>query len=291
MDSVLKTLFTEKIKATTEFEFEDFVNELFLLRYGSDDFVPMRKRSDEGSDGIVESKKTIIACYGPEKYQPKSFEEKANGDFDSYSKNWASNYSNWTMIVNHDIAPAQTKLIKSLKADGKILGLKGLVSIIENELTSYQRRLLGQNSLGIPKEYFRQDYLAEILRDLLNAALPSDFSPEYKSLTDIEDKIRLNYDEDDVQGALGEFYEIVAEFGKIERLIRAYDDEEKKRIKAKILRDHNKYSGNFKAKLQSQTESYLEKHAGSEVDDDYEYFIRAVLLYHFEQCLLGKKAA
>ncbi len=75
------------------------------------------------------------------------------------------------------------------------------------------------------------------------------------------------------------------------RLIRAYDDEEKKRIKAKILRDHNKYSGDFKTRLQSQTEAYLEKNAGSEVDDDYEYFIRAVLLYHFEQCLLGKKAA
>ena len=291
MNTALKSIFTDKIRTSTGFDFEDFVNDLFLLRYGHKDFTPIRRNKDKGSDGIIEISRTIVACYGPQKYDEKKFKKKATDDFSSYQDHWESKYENWLMVVNHDIAPDQKKIMNSLKNDSTILGLRGLINLIETELNSFQRREIGQSTLQIPALYFAQDYLEEILGDLLNTSLPIGKNLKYikKDVVEVEKKIKINYDPDDVAGALDEYTLISLEFHKIDKLISSYEDEEILRIKHTILSDHNKFGGSFKAKLEHQTETYLERYSGSKINNDYSYYIRAILVYHFEQCFLGKK--
>ena len=65
-------------------------------------------------------------------------------------------------------------------------------------------------------------------------------------------------------------------------------DEDFEKLKHRIKYDYTNKSGDFKTRLQQLTEKYLGKYS-SENDDDYLYYIRAVLIYLFEQCLIGNK--
>ncbi len=81
---------------------------------------------------------------------------------------------------------------------------------------------------------------------------------------------------------------MVNEFKAIESIIRGYRDNEKDLIKRRIMDDFNKLGVGFKKRLYDLTEQYTKQY--SNIDDDgYKLSIKAVLLYMFEQCLVGKK--
>jgi hypothetical protein len=158
-----------------------------------------------------------------------------------------------------------------------------------DKLSGGKKRRVGEY-LKIDKEYFTKDYLIEILDNLLKG---SDFYDEnvlYEKVIYTPDKITLNYRQSDVEGVLNE-YKIFFEdgvFNNIENILQGYDDEEQNRIKIKILCDFNdKTSSSFKERSKTLTEFYLGRYSTN--DDDYLFFIRAVLIYFFEQCLIGKK--
>ncbi len=53
MDRLLKNSFKVSIETRTGFEFEKFVDELYLLKYGSENCIPIRNSKDMGNDGTV----------------------------------------------------------------------------------------------------------------------------------------------------------------------------------------------------------------------------------------------
>ncbi|MCY4215613.1 MAG: hypothetical protein OXC92_01335 [Flavobacteriaceae bacterium] len=53
MDRVLRNSFRVSIETRTGFEFEKFIDELYLLKYGSENYIPIRSIKDKGNDGAV----------------------------------------------------------------------------------------------------------------------------------------------------------------------------------------------------------------------------------------------
>lgn len=292
MDQLLKNAFNQQITSKTGIDFEDFIDELYLLKYGVDDYIPIRRNKDKGNDGTILPEKKILACYAPRKYNKTDFEIKVLGnsgkigDFQKYEKDWSNKYPNWEMLVNHEISPDQLKLIQNLSGNTSIKGITHILSIIENDLTSQKRRKLAQY-LEID-DFIKQDYVLDIINDLLNSSNLHDKTVQYKLVPYIPEKIKINFDQDDVDGALSEFYFIAQDFSLIDNILSGYEGEEINTVKWRVIDDYNKLSGTFKIRLDNLTTQYANQY-GNDKDDEYRKFAKTILLYMFEQCLIGKK--
>jgi len=162
--------------------------------------------------------------------------------------------------------------INSLKKDNTQIGLKNLLQMVE-ELPSHCKRKLG-DYLNIENNLFAQDYLKEIIEDLIKEAIFTDENIEYKQQIYFPDKVRLNYGVEDIEGVFQE-YDIYCEngtFSAISGLLWGYDKDDITKLKARIVYDYNNKNGDFKSRLQSLTEKYLDRYS-SENDDDYLFYI------------------
>lgn len=291
MEQLLKNAFKIQIESKRGFDFEDFVDELYLLKYGSDNYLPIRRVKDNGNDGTIVSERKILACFAPKKYTRKEFEDKVlgtktkTGDFEKYKTEWENEFPNWQMLVNHDVAPEQLTIINNLDGNTSIKGLKQIIAIIEDLPTSKLRKLAKFLEID---GFIIQDYIRDILDDLLNNSVVNEEIIKYKHAPYIPKKIEINYGKEDVDGALSEFQEISQNFGVVENILSGYEDDEKGKIKFRAIDDFNKLSGSFKEKLNNLTLQYAEKYGNIE-DDDYRFYVKTILLYMFEQCLIGKK--
>ncbi len=289
MNRGLKEIIASNIKVKQGFDFEEFIKELLLLRYETSGFIPTRPVKDKGCDGIIVDSKTIVACYGPDKYEDAAFEKKAKEDYQEYKKHWEAKYDNWQFFFNGKLGPNAIKIIDKILTGSVPYGLDHIMNIIANELNSTKRRKIAEY-LGIPKNQITQDYLEEVLENLLS---PTKTSPtdlyQFKSsnLTDVEDKIKLNYLQDDIDIALAEFEDMLPVIFETGNLFRRFEDEEQDKIKSRVRNDYKNANGTFKERLNILTENYLLQYANIN-DDDYRYNITGVLLYLFEQCLIGK---
>ena len=286
MNSPLQNKFKIQIEALTGFDFQDFIVELFLFKYGSTGFTVLRKKKDKGCDGIIVSEQQVIACYGPVDNDQKKFDKKAEEDFDDFKNNWQSKFSNWMFVVNYEVKPAQINKIESLKKGTPLVGIKQILSIID-ELDGFQKRKLAKY-LNIDREFLAKDFLKEILDDLLKYSNSVEPRKVYHKPIYIVNKVKLNFASEDVQLALNE-YNILAEyFSDIQDLINGYEDDDIDKIKHRIVYDYSLTNGNYKARLNSLTNLYLGRYS-SDGDDEYRFYARALLIYIFEQCLIGIK--
>src|SRR6185369_12122235 len=124
MKNILRNMFQLQIQNRKGFDFQDFMVAVFLEKYSSNGFTVLRQKKDEGCDGVINTSKTVVACYGPEKNDPRKFTIKAEADFSDYQDNWQALYPNWLFVINQDISPAQLKKIKALKPDAEMMGIK-----------------------------------------------------------------------------------------------------------------------------------------------------------------------
>lgn len=286
MNSPLQNKFKIQVEALSGFDFQDFIVELFLLKYGSTGFIVLRKKNDKGCDGIIVSEQQVIACYGPIDNDQKKFDRKAEEDFEDFKNNWQSKFPNWMFVVNHEVKPAQINKIESLKKRTPLVGIKGILSIID-ELDGFHKRILAKY-LNIDSEFLAKDFLKEILDDLLKNSSSVEPRKEYNKPIYITDKVKLNFVSEDVQVALDE-YDIVAEyFSDIQYLISSYEDDDIDKIKHRVVYDYSLTNGTFKERLNSLTNLYLGRYS-SDGDDEYRFYVRALLIYIFEQCLIGTK--
>lgn len=270
----------------TGFEFQQFIVKLNIEKYGETDFVPLREVKDKGCDGIIESEKTIIACYGPKKYVKQEFETKIKADFSAYRTNWEAGYPKWRVYVNHEVTPDEVNIVGRLKPDAEVRGIAIIMNMIET-LPGFKRRKLG-SYLKIDNDFFTQDYLGELLENLLRSSeIVMDNISYPKSAPDLLEKFRSNYSEEDLEGAIKE-YDVVEEyFQKIAYLLYGYEDEEIDKLKHKVIKEFYEYAGSFKERCELLTGRYLTKYS-NDADSDYLFYIRALLLYLFSQCLIGK---
>lgn len=293
MDKLLKNAFKLQIQSKEGFEFEEFIDELFLLKYGVDNYIPIRRNKDKGNDGTILDEKKILACYAPRKYSKPDFETKVlgaknkEGDFEKYQKNWKDKFSNWEMYVNHEVAPEQFTLIQNLDGNTSIKGIDQILSIIDELVSSKKRKLAAY--LGI-EDFFIQDYIQEIISDLLNFSNEVDKTIHFdlKKLIPPQKKIEINFEQDDWDGMNTEMVLVMSDFFTIAKIIAGYEDNEINTLKGRIINDYNKLSGTFKERLYNLTEQYTTAY-GNIKDDEYVKCVKSILLYMFEQCLIGRK--
>lgn len=293
MDTLLKNAFKMQIQSKEGFEFEEFIDELLLLKYGVDNYTPIRRIKDKGNDGTILSEQKILACYAPRKYSKADFETKVlgaknkEGDFEKYQKNWKTEFLNWEIYVNHEVAPEQLTLIQGLDGNTSIKGIDQILMIID-ELASNKKRKLA-SYLGI-ENFFIQDYIQDIINDLLNATGIEDNILHFdrKTLVPPQRKIELNFEQEDWDGMNSEMLLVMEEFNTIANILSGYEVDEINTLKRRIINDYNKLSGNFKERLYSLTEQYTREY-GNLKDDEYGKCVKSLLLYMFEQCLIGKK--
>ncbi len=293
MDTLLKNAFKMQIQSKEGFEFEEFIDELLLLKYGVDNYTPIRRIKDKGNDGTILSEQKILACYAPRKYSKADFETKVlgaknkEGDFEKYQKNWKTEFPHWEIYVNHEVAPEQLTLIQGLDGNTSIKGIDQILMIID-ELASNKKRKLA-SYLGI-ENFFIQDYIQDIINDLLNATGIEDNILHFdrKTLVPPQKKIELNFEQEDWDGMNSEMLLVMEEFNTIANILSGYEVDEINTLKRRIINDYNKLSGNFKERLYSLTEQYTREY-GNLKDDEYGKCVKSLLLYMFEQCLIGKK--
>lgn len=295
MEPLLRKAFKIEIEAKTGTNFEEFVDELFLLRFGIENYIPIRGTKDKGNDGTIISERKVLACYAPKKYNKSDFELKVHGtakkegDYNKYVNNWKELYPKWEMIVNHEIAPEQLTLIEELQGQTSIIGIKQILLIIEDELTTNQKRKLA-TFLNIDM-YFKQDYILDIIEDLLKGANRDEtFNFNKADLTFLKKKIELNFNEEDWDVVNSEMHLVMKDFMTISNILSQYEDDEKDLLKHRVIEDYIKLSGDFKFRLSNLTEQYTKQY--SNIDDDgYRLNVRTILLYMFEQCLIGRKTS
>lgn len=231
MDKLLKNAFKMQIQSKEGFEFEEFIDELFLLKYGVDNYTPIRRNKDKGNDGTILPEQKILACYAPRKYNKTDFETKVlggakkEGDFEKYQKNWKDKFANWEMYVNHEVSPEQFTLIQSLDGNTSIRGIDQILSIVDELVSSKKRKLAAY--LGI-ENFFIQDYIQEIINDLLNASNEEDKALHFdrKTLVPPQRKIELNFEQEDWDGMNSEMVLVMAEFNTITNILSGYNDDE-----------------------------------------------------------------
>lgn len=288
MNSPLKNSFRVQIESLNLFKFQDFITELFILRYGAENYIPPREIKDKGADGIITSSNTLIACYGPKNIDKARYIKKIQDDFESYEENWIDDYKNWMFVTNNDIPEYAIKTINGLKPDATQIGTKNILQFIE-ELTSSQKRAIGKY-LNIDRDLFARDYLKELIEDLIKDSNFTTENVDYKTQIYFPDKVSLNFAQEDINSVLDEYdsYFENGVFNVIGTLLFGYEDEDFEKLKHKIKYDYTNESANFKNRLKQLIEKYLYKYA-SDNDDEYLYYLRAILLYLFEQCIIGDK--
>jgi hypothetical protein len=274
-------------------DFQAFVVELLLMVHSTEGFTPVRSRKDQGADGLLVRDNAVVACWGPEQ-KPFSrlkaeFEKKAAHDYACYVANWQGNYSRWTVYVNHDPAPEEIKFVDQLKQGSKVVGLTQIVHMVEQELTSTQRRRVCE-LLRIPAALVETDLVDGLLEDVLRASDQDAIIDYEKAPMYTPDKIRLNFTEAECDSIQEEFDSLELEhFGAIQTTLPSFNDRELAKIKQKIITDFNMESGpTVSNRLGQLTQRYMGKYA-SGAEEDYRPAIRALLFWVFEQCLIGRK--
>lgn len=96
----------------------------------------------------------------------------------------------------------------------------------------------------------------------------------------------LNFKIKDVNEAFKEYENVAEYFSKLKDVLKMHQDFEINPLKDKIIVSYNKLSGDFKTRLNNITEHIAER---NNKDGYYVFFIRVVLIYFFEICIIGKK--
>ena len=284
MDHIFKHQIKMAIDGLNGNNFQDFMNYFFIKKYGIN-FTPIKNKKDKGGDGILNDK-TIIAAYAPERH-PARFKIKIKEDYEKYKTNWISKYPKWCVVFNGEFTADMLLFMNELDSGIKKCDINHILELM-NGLPFPIIREIARDFLRIDEEYIINDVLKKIIDDLLKDnpspySIGEHFQPLY-----IEDKVKLNYSEEDIQGALIEYKDMIPDIYKFESILKCYDNEDIKVLKNKVITEYSKLAGDFKTRLNNLNELFSERNKN---DDRYKYAVRVVLIYYFETCRIGKKTS
>ncbi len=280
MNSVTENAFKAQIASLTDTAFQAFINKLYTVVYGNN-FTVVKQKWDKGSDGILNNE-TVLAVYAPEKYEFGKFKRKISGDFNHYSENWADMYPQWQVVYNGEFTASIIQVIDNLKSDAQKLGLPNLIEMIA-ELRWSQIQEIAEY-LNLDTRFIIFDVIDEIVKDLLKAEPVPAGDFDFTKLTDLGEKIELNFKREDVETAKAECVDYLKYFPLVADVISGYEREEDV-LKNRVRTDFARLTGDFKTKLDNLTDIYTQNRSN---DDYYKLFVRILLLYLFEQCLIGR---
>lgn len=276
--------FEEKIKRLVGFAFQDFIDELFILRFGNN-YQPTYKYRDKGCDGILFNEQ-VIAAYAPQEYSLESFKKKAIDDHKKYERFWIKKLPKWCFVFNGEFRADMHKFIDDLHKNSDKIGIKEILNFIRDLTYPHRKKLV--DKLGIDKQYLSTDVLQNVIEDMLRVKMVQiDLSSiQIKPPDHMPDKIELNYDEADIEGIIRQYENFLSRMPYLKDLLKIYDDSEVFTLKANIIRMFHKLQGDFKSKFETLTEIFAGVRKNDEV---YVEHVRLVLFYCFEICIIGKR--
>lgn len=283
MDAIFEHQIKVAIDRHKEKNFQDFVDNLFLKIFGSN-FTPIKQKHDKGCDGIINNNE-CLAVYAPEQYSLRAFKKKIEDDHKNYIKNWKQMLPKWRVVYNGEFTAEMVIFVESLENGSKRIGIAQIIDDIDI-LDWVNQRAIAEY-LGINEQFFINDLLQNVIKDLLKNAKAPVKNLFSQKPTYIEDKIQLNYNSIDVENAKNEYLNSLESMGMLKDKLKAYDDEEVSALKNKVITEYGKLSGDFKTRLNNLTAALS---GNNNRDQQYKYYLRVILLYMFEICLIGKKS-
>jgi len=283
MEDIFEHQIKKHIERLKENSFQDFITNLLVMKHGSQ-FTPIRQKKDKGCDGIIENR-TVIAVYAPPKGGLREFKKKVADDYGLYLANWHSKYPNWCYVYNEPYTAEMIKCFDELDPSIEKWDINHVMNIFR-ELNWAKKRDMAAR-LGIDENYFINDILKNVVDDLIRSGAKDTILLKHKRPVYIEDKIELNFDNADIPAALTEYAEALPYLAELKNVLKSYPDGEIASLKSRVIVGFNKLSGDFKTKMNNLNEGLAERNKN---DDIYKYYVRVVLIYFFEACLIGKKA-
>jgi len=284
-------LISNTLRNTFETEFNKLIDNIFHIVYG-ENYKSIKQKRDLGSDGIIEPEKVSIACYAPESYDAKKFKKKIREDYEKFRENYAKLGYLFRFITNIKLLGSIITYFKELCPDGDIWGLEEIISFIKKQPPKIRRYVL-IDVFNIPEEFIRYDIIEEIIYEIdkLNETLDNTTVIAYSPPTGLLKKIEINFKNGNFREYLIRLIEeSYPEYGFfLNEIFKSMEPEEISTLKTKVL--------NRTATL------YLEKESFEEVfsaliddfsskypdDDEYRKHVIMLLIYIFEQCIIGRR--
>lgn len=283
MDNIAREVLKTKLVSFKGTGFQDAIDRVFLTIYAEDDFVRIKQKRDQGSDGILNSN-TVVAAYAPEKYSLNDFKKKVKSDHTSYLNNWADTHENWMVVTNLEMTSAMLKFITSLKGDTKSMCIEQLLEFISKQTWTKKSAIF--NALDIPDKYLTNDVLDTAVNDLIKLCDGGTTFQPYEQPIYIRTKIDMNVSEDCRDLFLDDYEEALSIFPMLQNVIQSRNSTVISAIRSKIRVTYSGLSGPFDNKFNSMVSALS---GIKEVDEYYKYHMRIILIYFFEQCLFGQK--
>jgi hypothetical protein len=272
-------------------DFQNFINRLMHEKHDEDlisvrnSFVCIRQKRDKGNDGILDNE-TILAAYAPEgKPSLKAFSKKFEDDYLKYVNNWKEEYPRFCFVYNKEYTAGMIKIMNDVDMDIDKWDIESILKIIKNMYWTNIKNI--SRYLRLDEDYLKYDILKNVVEDMMEDD-HVDNNPENKPPMYIEDKVKLNYEIEDIEEALGQYYLCVEYFNTLRKILSNYNDDEHAALKMKIMRQFAQYAGNFKTKFNYLVEYFVGKNKD---DDEYTFNVIVVLTYYFERCTIGKKTS
>ena len=87
---------------------------------------------------------------------------------------------------------------------------------------------------------------------------------------------------------MNEYTEFIPKIHKVRNILCSYDVEQIQSIKQKVISEFGKFKGDFKTKFNNLADKLSGNHTS---DDEYVLYVRAICIYCFEICLIGKRVS
>jgi len=280
IDDSLRYHLRTNIELLTGNEFQAFASKMYHLKF-KDNFVAPRGTRDRGCDGII-MQDTIIAAYGPDRFEETSFRIKVNEDYKKYAAGWQGQYPKWVFVCNKEVSAKMIGEVQALGEQVEIVTLNEIVELVESMRHTDIWAIA--EYLHIQERYYKYDILKTVISDMMktNQELTRSHStrPPY-----IEDKIAKNYDnQQDIDSAKENYYNCLSQFKELNLILGAYRDEEVSALKSRIVEAYGSYKGTHKKRFELLRKSYA-----LDGNDLYNFYVTVILTYCFEICLIGQR--
>ncbi len=283
MDNILREVLKTRIKGLKATAFQDALDRIFLCIYGENDFQRVKQKHDGGSDGIVKNA-TILAAYAPEIYSLNNFKKKIKEDFESYKNNWESTHNKWQVVTNLESTAKMIKFVNDLKDGSTIICIERLLQKIADQTWTVKKAIF--HALDIPEHYITYDVISTVIEDLIQISGQEEPFKPYEKPAYIQDKIELNVSLEHQPSFVDEYEESLAIFPRVASVIKSKSQDSVAAIRSKVRSTFTSLSGSFEQRLNQLVDVMSE---GKSRDDYYRCNMRVIMIYFFEQCLIGIK--
>jgi hypothetical protein len=283
MESSLRKKIEIKIESLEGMKFQRFVEKLLRLKYGQE-FDCVKQKRDKGCDGRLNDKK-IIAVYAPgQNASLNQFKKKIKSDHEKYQENWQEDFPEWQLIYNGKLTANRHEVLDDLPGEDERISRPQILDMIFE--LSFSKRKKICDFLNIDDRYFEIDAFNGVISDMIATNIETDIDLDQQRPPYIEDKIRKNFEEDDVESIKREYQEMIPELSALKSVLSTCSDDDVRTLKLKVMGKCNDLNGSFDQKLPNLVDHFSQRRPK---DDEYRKYVRVIVYYCFEACLIGTK--